>query len=677
MKNQLKVLFIEDLAEDCRILINELQQADYELTWKRVDTRIALIETLEKDTWDLVLSDYAMPDFSGLVALKVFKKTELDIPFIFVSGIMGESTAVKAMKMGANDYVMKGNLKRLVPAIERELKEAAIRRKEKVADKALQESNRKWKELFENMRDGWVSTDVDGRFLECNKAYELMLGYTIEELKKIDFRQITPRQWEDFETNIITTKIFRHGYSGVYEKEYIRKDGSVFPVELSAYIRKDETGAPIGMWGIARDITGRKKMEKELKDSVEKAEELSRLKSSLLLNISHELRTPMNGILGFASFLKDEQTNPASIEMADYILSSGKRLMATLNSILDLAALESDRTALEWVDVNLSDAINNLILNFNDLARKKNIVLSPCPDDELHLTLDLSLLNNVIHHLLDNALKFTNSGKVYATVGKENHNRKEYAFIRISDTGIGIQESQLKVIFEPFRQASEGLGRKFEGSGLGLTLCKQFVELMHGTISVESKPGEGSSFIIRFPIPKTAEKTRIRKTEGMQAAVSGGESPVDQWPELKPSILIVEDNPINCDLTERFINDIADVDKVYEGDEALKLARSKVYDAVLMDIHLSSEMDGVQVTKELRKMKGYANIPIIAITGYSTVKERELILSSGLSHYIAKPFDRESLCNLLRTALAGSHTQSKPLSRKADPSSSSRNKEGT
>lgn len=670
MKKPLKVLFIEDQAEDCEMLIGELQKADYELIWKRVDTRVELTETLEKDTWELILSDYAMPDFSGLVALKLFQKMELDIPFIFVSGIMGESTAVKAMKMGANDYVMKGNLKRLVPAIERELRDAGIRRKEKHEELALRESNRKWRELFENIRDGWVATDIEGRFTECNKAFELMLGYTLEELKEISYQQITPEEWHDQELEIVNRKILRQGYSGVYEKEYRRKNGTLFPVELSSYLRKDEKGNPVGFWGIARDISQRKKMEQELKDSVEKAEELSRLKSSLLLNISHELRTPMNGILGFAGFLKDQQTDPENIEMADYILSSGKRLMATLNSILDLAALESDRTALELSDVNLSDAINNLILNFNDLARKKHIELIPCPENDLCLRLDSGLLNNIIHHLLDNALKFTGTGMVSAMVSREVDKGKENAVIRIMDTGIGISDNQLKIIFEPFRQASEGLGRRFEGSGLGLTLCKQFVELMSGEISVESKLGQGSTFILRFPIPDHKGKTGTGKGSPKHGERDGNAGREDKWPESMPSVLIVEDNPLNCDLTARFIEDVAYIDKAFDGFEALALAKTKMYDAVLMDIHLSSEMDGLLATKEMRKLPGYATIPIIAITGYSTLKERELILSGGLTHYIAKPFDKPSLRNLLRAALADSQTQNKPLSKNAGAGSS-------
>jgi len=670
MGTHLKVLFIEDQPEDCRILVGELKQAGYELKWKRVDTRLALIETLENDSWDLVLSDYAMPDFSGLVALKVFKKADLDIPFIFVSGVMGESTAVKAMKMGASDYVMKGNLKRLVPAVERELRDAAIRRKQKIADAQLKESNRKWKELFENIRDGWVSTDLSGRFTECNRAYELMLGYSLKELREIRYSDITPPQWKEFERDVLNNKLLRHGYSGVYEKEYRRKDGSVFPVELTSYLVKDEKGNPAGMWGIARDITQRKKMEKDLKDSVEKAEELSRLKSSLLLNVSHELRTPMNGILGFAGFLKEQQSDPANIEMADFILSSGKRLMATLNSILDLAALESDRTALELTDVNISDTVNSNIMNFHDLARKKNIELQECPPDSLTLKLDLGLFNNVIHHLLDNALKFTNIGKVSVTTGRESLNGKEFALIKIEDTGIGIAEAQQKIIFEPFRQASEGLGRKFEGSGLGLTLCKQFVELMGGTIRVESKAGKGSCFIISFPMPKNPGKARSTRNTGRQGQYDAADEWAGLWSSGRPNILIVEDNPINCDLTERFIADVAIVDKAYDGKEALRMARIKVYDAVLMDIHLSSEMDGLQATKELRKLPGYGTIPVIAITGYSTVREREQILAGGLTHYIAKPFDKVSLRNLLRSALADSQIQSRPLSRNADASSS-------
>jgi len=215
----------------------------------------------------------------------------------------------------------------------------------------------------------------------------------------------------------------------------------------------------------------------------------------------------------------------------------------------------------------------------------------------------------------------------------------------------------MNMIFEPFRQASEGLGRKFEGSGLGLTLCKRFVELMNGKISVESRPGRGSSFILKFPLPKGTEKTRIVKTDGKAGEVNTEKLAEQDWSGPKPHILIVEDNPLNCELTELYIADVAFVDKAFEGHEALVLAKSRVYDAVLMDIHLSSEMDGLQVTKELRKMPGYDSIPIIAVTGYSTAREREHILSGGLTHFLAKPFAKEVLRNLLWIALEGRKSQ--------------------
>ena len=232
------------------------------------------------------------------------------------------------------------------------------------------------------------------------------------------------------------------------------------------------------------------------------------------------------------------------------------------------------------------------------------------------------------------------------------------------DTGIGISEGQMKIIFEPFRQASEGLGRIFEGTGLGLTLCKQFVELMDGEISVESKLGQGSTFILRFPIPESGEKQGESERSVKLGEILHKGQKAEVWPELIPNILIVEDNPLNCDLTARFLEDAALIDKAYDGFEALTMAKSRVYDVVLMDIHLSSEMDGLQTTAELRKLPGYETIPIIAITGYSTLKERDIILSGGLTYYIAKPFDKPSLRKLVMTALAESQTQSMPLSSK-------------
>ena len=650
MRKSLRVLIVEDSEEDYLTLLEELKQTQYELYSERVDTQVTLKNAMENKQWDLVLSDFEMPGFSGLVALTVVRKYDLNIPFIFVSRVMGETIAVKAMKMGATDYVMKGSLKRLIPAVERELMDASIRKKQKIAEEALHKSDRKWRELFEHIRDGWVSANLEGRFTECNQAFEQMVGYTLEELKELTFQQITPVKWHQVEQDIYVKKIVELGYSGVYEKEYIRKNGTVFPVELSAYVIMDDDGKPIGMWGLARDITERKKMENELKLTIEKAEESSRLKSSLLLNISHELRTPMNGILGFAQFLKEVQTDPDNIEMADNIVSSGKRLMATLNSILDLAALESNRTNIEIQEVKLCEIIGEVIANFRDVARKKGIrlVLDCSPD--FMLQIDRNLFSNIIHHLVDNAFKFTKKGSVSVSVGTETQDGKNYAVIRVADTGMGISPKQMKFIFEPFRQGSEGLGRTHEGTGLGLTLCKKLTDLMQGEIFVESRPGEGSAFFLKFPasLEITANgKQPVQKSGKVPADAAGSKDS----PARKPNVMIVEDNQINCDLFERYILDIACVDKVYDGFEAVKMARSRVYDAILMDINLSSEMDGISATREIRTMKGYDNVPIIAVTGFASLHEKEYIMANGLTHYIAKPFEKEKLRSILMMAI--------------------------
>jgi len=650
MKKALRVLIVEDSEEDYNILLKELQQISAEVFSKRVDTQNNLKNALEQENWELVLSDFEMPGFSGLVALTVVRKYDLNIPFIFVSRVMGEAIAVKAMKMGATDYVMKGSLSRLVPAVERELRDAAIRKKQKLSEEAMHKSDRKWRELFENIRDGWVATDLEGKFTECNRAFEQMVGYTFDELTELTYQQITPVKWHKVEQEIHFRKIVELGYSGVYEKEYIRKDGTVFPVELSSYIILNDAGKQMGMWGLARDITERKKMENELKMTIERAEESSRLKSSLLLNISHELRTPMNGILGFAQFLKDEQTDPDNIEMADNIVSSGKRLMATLNSILDLAALESDRTAIDIQEVNLFSVIKEVISNFRDIARKRDIqIVLDCPS-ELTLHLDRNLFSNIIHHLIDNAVKFTKKGSVSVKVETENRYGEKSALIQITDTGIGISPKQMKFIFEPFRQGSEGLGRIYEGTGLGLTLCKKLTDIMHGEIFVESRPGEGSTFFLRFPV--TTEKGTISSVLSGKS-LNKKKEPEEKGlaPEHRPYVLIVEDNQINCDLFGRYISDLASIDKVYDGFEAVKMARAKVYDAILMDINLSSEMDGISATREIRSIKGYASVPIIAVTGFATFHEKEHIMSGGLTHYIAKPFEKESLRKLLKEAL--------------------------
>ncbi len=651
MTKPIRVLIIEDSPNDTAVLVDELKKVYHDLFWHCVDRQESLIAALDNGHWDLILSDYEIPGFGGLIALSLVREKGLDVPFILVSGMMSESTAVLAMKMGATDCIMKVNLQRLLPAIERELRDAAIRHKHRLAEDAFRDQEGVLRAITSSVKDAIIMIDNDGNISFWNEAASRILGYKKDEvLGKSLHHLISPARFNNgfaaafpaFQSNGQGPAINK-----TLELEAIRKNRTVIPVELSLSSVRIK-----GKWcaiGILRDITERQKVKEELIMAKEKAEESSRLKSSLLLNINHELRTPMNGILGFARILKEAHTKIEYIEMADTILTSGKRLMATLNSILDLAHLESDQTRIYPEIVNLTEEVHNAVKNYEDLAKKKNIELSVLSETELYANVDRGLFRNIIHHLVDNAIKFTKSGSVTILVEAELRGKSELVAIRVKDTGTGILPEQKNYIFEAFRQGSEGLARTYEGTGLGLTLCKKFVDLLNGEIDLETIPGTGTVFIVRFP-RVYATKPEFRKPD----REPGQTEPipvVEKVYDSKPLVLIVEDNKANSDLIEFFINSFCTVEKAFDGYTALSQAIIKQYDAILMDINLSSEMNGIEVTRAIKIMDNYKEIPINAITGYATANEKEQILKNGLTHFISKPFEKEVLISTIRQAL--------------------------
>ena len=263
----LRTLIIEDSEDDTLLVIRLLQKGGYDPAYERVETAEAMGEALGRETWDIIISDYSMPHFSGIAALTLYQEKGLDIPFIIVSGTIGEEVAVAAMVSGAHDYLMKDTLSRLVPAVQRELKEAESRRARKRAEEAVKKSEIKYRELFDTMNDGFVITDLKGTILECNTAYAEMLGYEKEELKRLSCQDLIPFKWHAIEEHIVNNQFLTRGYSDWYEKEYITKDGTIFPVSYRGRLLKDDQGMPIGMWGFIRNITEEKKAGEALRES--------------------------------------------------------------------------------------------------------------------------------------------------------------------------------------------------------------------------------------------------------------------------------------------------------------------------------------------------------------------------------------------------------------------------
>ncbi len=398
----------------------------------------------------------------------------------------------------------------------------------------------------------------------------------------------------------------------------------------------------------------RRMKEEELKMAKETAEESSKLKSTLLANLSHEFRTPMNGILNYARIIKESGECDNLSEMADTIISSGNRLLSTLDSIMYLAQIEASNIRLEIRRYDIGKELESTMLHYEGEARVKNLDFEFQIEQGIEVYGDLTFIVQIAKYLLDNAIKFTTKGKVSVFLKTTLMGDRHWAELEVRDTGPGIAKSDLDVIFHEFRQLSSGYSRTHEGSGLGLTLCKKMAELMNGRITVESMIGKGSSFYFRIPqAEESSGKTQpVSGKRKIKEKTSVGSVPsrFRDSSELA-EVLIVEDNQVNMELTVMFLRDVCHTDKARDAQTAIRMAKEKLYDVILMDINLGPGMNGLEAAQEIKKIKGYEQTPIVAVTGYTMSGDREKMLQGGCTHYLPKPFDKKGIVRMVEEVL--------------------------
>ena len=365
------------------------------------------------------------------------------------------------------------------------LTQTVVLRKEKEA------INERYTSLTKYANDVILSIDKNGKILEANQKAFDTYGYAKEELLQKEILDLSQDRKKDIE--VIFSSI--NNPNGVlFETNHKRKNGTIFPVEISAKLIKQ--GSEETLLAIIRDNTERKKLELDLILAKDKAEEMDRLKTTFLANMSHELNTPMSGIIGFSELLLSEMDNKNHREMAKIIYKSSKRLNETLNSILDLSKIESQNLQLKHNSFDLVSMIQECKFAFAEIANKKGISFSVASTEPKILVYsDPSVLHKVLCNIIDNSIKYTEKGEVTVHLSESD----EKALISVSDTGIGIPQENLDQIFEPFRQGSEGLNRKYEGMGLGLTITKKYVEILGGQLKIQSNTGSGTNVIIELP----------------------------------------------------------------------------------------------------------------------------------------------------------------------------------
>lgn len=493
-----------------------------------------------------------------------------------------------------------------------------------------------------------VITDTKGIITYTNPKFSEITGYTFDESigKNVNFLNAGTQNgdYQNLWDRISSGKEWRGEFLNK------KKSGEIYWEFASISPIKNQRGETTGYLAIKEDITDRKKTEEALIESKLEAEEANKLKSSLLANVSHEFRTPLNGILGFAQLLAEEIPDNELADMAQKIARSGKRLMNTLNSVLMITELENNEYLISKNDTDLNLFCKQLSTQYRKLATEKalNFVLQ-LPNKNVMAVLDDSLLYKAINHIVENAFKYTFQGEVkIALEYKPAAEGRMKALIHICDTGIGIKKEDQQIIFREFKQLSEGFRRDYEGLGLGLSLSKRIINLIGGDLEVVSEVDKGSCFTITLNNDIYITDGEVEDEDNAQRILKEKPAEVNENITKIPSVLLIEDNQFNIEVVQKFLHKYATVDFARDGFTGIEMAKNNFYDILLIDINLGKGIDGLQVLTDIKKLEKFSSTPMVAITGYASNVNRREFLAQGFTHYLAKPFERRDLLKLFK-----------------------------
>lgn len=645
MNSMIKILHLEDNQFDSQLVQSMFKRDNFKVDYHQTDSEEGYQSSLENGNFDLILSDYHLPDYSGSEALLFAKNHFPNIPFVFLSGTMGEDVAIESLLNGATDYVLKNKMERLVPALSRAYKESQANRARVEAEKALLQSEENFRQSISESPLGIRIVDIKGDTVYANKAFLKIYEFSsLEEFVKTPARErYTP---ESYLQHLERKEIRQNGRDVLeYELGIVRKNNEVRYVK----ILRNEV-----LWDgkrhyqvINQDITEQRKLTIDLIAAKEKAEESDRLKSAFLANMSHEIRTPMNGILGFSSLLSEPGLDGEDrSKYIGIIQKSSVRMLNILNEIMDISKIESGLMEVNLKETNINEQIESTFQLLNPDAQLKNIRFSihtPLPFGKAWVLTDKEKLYSILTNLVKNAIKYTDEGSIefgYDVVEKI-HVEKIHEFslqFYVKDTGIGIPLGRQEAIFERFVQADIADVQARQGSGLGLTIAKAYVEMLEGTIRVESAPGEGSTFYFTLPYKQEPQEVKQpQKDNPDQAEVNAVK---------KLNILIVEDDVTSGKLLSAYANDISRHQYlVQSGDEAIEvMLKHPDIDLVLMDIRLPG-ISGLDTTRKIREFN--REVIIIAQTAFGMTGDREQSIDAGCNDWISKPISKPKFFELL------------------------------
>ncbi|MEM7370136.1 MAG: ATP-binding protein [Bacteroidota bacterium] len=496
--------------------------------------------------------------------------------------------------------------------------------------------------IMENVVDGIIMLNGNHEITSFNPVAENMFGHQVEQVLGKTPGFLLEESFQDDFVELLDHSLIEGGYvSSDGGKEFLGKniEGKEFPLEFSISVINLEDESFLLL--IMKDISERKRIERELILAKETAIESAKAKAQFLSNMSHEIRTPMNAVLGLTEMLMEEDPRQDQLDTLKILKFSGDNLLVIINDILDFSKIEAGKIDLETIDIDLKDLTTSIQTSLVGKATEKGIKLEIQKDPKIPAFIkgDPVRLSQVLTNLVSNAVKFTSQGGVTLEMLHQGESPKTIQIqFNVIDTGIGIPEDKLELIFESFTQSNSNTTRKFGGTGLGLAISKRLVELFGGQIKVESKIGVGTTFSFALTFAKSLkdESQNHRSHKQSITSLTGLEG---------AKILLVEDNKVNQIVASKFLKkwkiafDIAD-----NGLIAVEMVQKKEYELVLMDLHMP-ELDGYQATIRIRALEDptYSSLPIIALTASALIQIKQEVLDAGMNDFVSKPFKAKEL----------------------------------
>jgi two-component system cell cycle sensor histidine kinase/response regulator CckA len=638
MADELRLLILEDTAQDAELSIAVLEDAGYLCRWDRVDTPEDFLKRLDRPDFDIVLCDFSSPAFDGLTALELFLKRRLDIPFIFVSGTLGEEVAIECLKAGATDYVIKPHLARLAPVVTRAIREKSQQRKRRQAEQALRESEERLQAILDNSPALIYTQDIECRFTFVNRQFENLFQVDKEQIKSCVPRDIFPKEIADTLISYCD-KVLEEKAPKEFEEVIPHKDGPHTYVSIRFPLYDSSQGVS-GLCTISTDVTESKLLEEQLRHA-QKMEAIGRLAGG----VAHDFNNLLTAIIGYSQIvLASLSPNDLLRKEVDEIQKAGKRAASLTSQLLAF----SRRQVLQPRLLDLNMIVSNTVKMLRRLIGADIQLVTMLSSDLGHVKIDPGQMEQVIMNLAVNARDaMPRGGKLTIetanTLLDDSYAREHismqpgpYVLLAVTDTGVGMNAETRSHIFEPFFTTKETA----TGTGMGLSMVYGIVKQSGGYIWVYSEPGKGTTFKIYLPQIEEAEDSALQRDD------------TGYLPRGTETILLVEDELAVRDLTARILSELGyTVIEASNGEEALQISSERAHgeiDLLLTDV-VMPQMSGKLLTDLVKAAR--PGIKVLYSSGYT---DNALVHHGSLepgTAFLQKPFSPSGLARKVREVL--------------------------